>query len=168
MSDTRHTDGLSVFEWARERLANSERIAYTKEGADREGWFEDIRYWRQIVIALSKLSAKGAVVGATPETAQYGDPQPAWTVGAHYVLGGWRRDISDLAGLVRAVNQGIDASPIGQVSVVRHGRPFTDEPGWAVVGAPVSEMHETKDDEARVAPSSTIRPQGSTASEERR
>lgn len=86
--------------------------------------------------AIQEAEAR-AVVGAPPETAQFGDPQPAWTVGAHYVLGGWRRDISDLAGLGRAVNQGIDASPIGQVSVVRHGRPFTDEPGWAIVGSPV-------------------------------
>jgi hypothetical protein len=45
--------GLSVLEWSQERLANSERIADLKSGADREGWLEDVSYWRAIVALLS-------------------------------------------------------------------------------------------------------------------
>jgi hypothetical protein len=42
-----------VLEWSQERLANSERIADLKSGADREGWLEDVSYWRAIVALLS-------------------------------------------------------------------------------------------------------------------
>ena len=47
---------LSVLDWAKERLANSERLADEKVGADREGWLEDVHYWKQIVAALSRSS----------------------------------------------------------------------------------------------------------------
>jgi len=41
-------DALDVRAWAAERLANSERIAAMKVGADRDGWLEDVAYWREI------------------------------------------------------------------------------------------------------------------------
>jgi hypothetical protein len=46
---------LTVLEWAQERLANSLRIAALKSGTDREGWREDVDYWREIVSRLSLL-----------------------------------------------------------------------------------------------------------------
>jgi hypothetical protein len=46
--------GLTVEEWASERLANSLRIAATKFGEDRRSWLEDVAYWREIVRRLSQ------------------------------------------------------------------------------------------------------------------
>lgn len=60
---------LSTLEWARERLANSERIADQKTGADRASWLEDVRYWRDIVRRLQAFPAT-----LTPSQAQ-GDPR---------------------------------------------------------------------------------------------
>jgi hypothetical protein len=51
---------LSVLEWSQERLANSERIADLKSGADRESWLEDVAYWREIVSRLTLLDAAPA------------------------------------------------------------------------------------------------------------
>jgi hypothetical protein len=47
---------MTTLEWARERLANSERIAATKDGDDRAGWLDDAGYWQQIVVALERPS----------------------------------------------------------------------------------------------------------------
>lgn len=47
---------LTTLEWARERLANSRRIAREKTGADRDGWLEDVAYWRDIVEQLQALA----------------------------------------------------------------------------------------------------------------
>lgn len=44
---------LTVLEWARERYANTLRLAGEKTGADREGWLEDAAYWREIVALIS-------------------------------------------------------------------------------------------------------------------
>ena len=53
---------LSVLEWARERLANTARIAAGKTGADRDdGWLEDQAYWREIVAALEKAPPPSGV-----------------------------------------------------------------------------------------------------------
>lgn len=43
---------MSALEWARERWANTVRLAATKTGNDREGWLEDGRYWLAIVETL--------------------------------------------------------------------------------------------------------------------
>jgi hypothetical protein len=51
------SEQLSVVEWARERYENSERIAAQKTGTDRDGWLEDVAYWRAIVSVLSSLQA---------------------------------------------------------------------------------------------------------------
>lgn len=48
--------GLTPLDWAKERLANSERIAKMKAGDDREQWHEDEAYWRAIVIALASAA----------------------------------------------------------------------------------------------------------------
>ena len=61
-----HGRPLTVLEWAQERLANSERIALQKVGADRASWLEDVSYWMQIVGALDKLDAAEARVAAIP------------------------------------------------------------------------------------------------------
>lgn len=45
-------DGPGALAWARERLANSIRIAAMKHGADGDSWLEDCSYWRYIVGAL--------------------------------------------------------------------------------------------------------------------
>ena len=47
-------DALDVRAWAVERLANSERIAATKSGEDRDGWLEDVAYWRAIATAVAR------------------------------------------------------------------------------------------------------------------
>lgn len=44
---------MPVLAWAKERLANSERIAGGKVGADQAGWLEDVAYWQAIVTQLS-------------------------------------------------------------------------------------------------------------------
>ena len=55
-----HTAGrLTTFQWAQERLANTERLAATKWGADRDGWLEDVGHWKDIV----------SIITAAPETA---------------------------------------------------------------------------------------------------
>lgn len=51
---------MTPLEWSRERLANSERIAAMKIGADRRGWLEDVAYWREIVRLLSQPKGKSA------------------------------------------------------------------------------------------------------------
>jgi hypothetical protein len=60
------TQGLSVLEWACERLANTQRIAAEKTGEDRIGWLIDQVYWQQIVAALSSLSASPEAQGWQP------------------------------------------------------------------------------------------------------
>lgn len=45
---------LSVLEWARERMSHSMDIAAQKSGADRDGWLEDLAYWREIVARLER------------------------------------------------------------------------------------------------------------------
>lgn len=42
----------SVLAWARERLANTYRIAKLKDGEDRDGWLEDAAHWELIMGAL--------------------------------------------------------------------------------------------------------------------
>jgi hypothetical protein len=46
---------LTTIDWVRERLANCERIAKTKAGADRDGWLEDADYFKQILTDLESL-----------------------------------------------------------------------------------------------------------------
>jgi hypothetical protein len=46
--------GLSVLDWARERLANCERIALVNTAVDRAGWLEDAAYWRRIIAVLER------------------------------------------------------------------------------------------------------------------
>lgn len=46
------SDALSVLEWARERLRNTERIASLKSDMDRLSWLEDRAYWQEIVRRL--------------------------------------------------------------------------------------------------------------------
>lgn len=48
---------LSALQWAQERFDNSVRIAAGCEPADREGWLEDVAYWREIVTRLGELEA---------------------------------------------------------------------------------------------------------------
>lgn len=55
MSAQERLGELTVLEWSQERLANSERLAASKTGADRESWLEDVAYWRAIVKSLSEL-----------------------------------------------------------------------------------------------------------------
>lgn len=50
---------ISVLEWARERLANTYRLAAEKTGTDRDGWLEDAAYWREIVKALGTQARPG-------------------------------------------------------------------------------------------------------------
>jgi hypothetical protein len=47
-------EALSVVDWARERLANTRRIATEKTGDDIAGWLVDQAYWRAIVEALER------------------------------------------------------------------------------------------------------------------
>lgn len=65
--------GLSTLEWARERWANSARIAGTKTGADRDSWLEDVKYWRAIVAALE--SAPPQKVWILTEETNTGDSE---------------------------------------------------------------------------------------------
>jgi hypothetical protein len=46
------SEPMSALEWARERLANTTRIAAEKTGADRASWLEDEAYWRDVVAKL--------------------------------------------------------------------------------------------------------------------
>jgi hypothetical protein len=55
-------DALTVAQWARERLQNSERIAASRTGADRDGWLEDVAYWREIVRQLTALDQASAAL----------------------------------------------------------------------------------------------------------
>lgn len=71
--------GLTPLDWARERLANSERIAATKTGDDRESWHEDEAYWRAIVIALTALRTSPSVGERSKEVDQDGAAAPART-----------------------------------------------------------------------------------------
>lgn len=48
---------LTLLEWAQERLANTQRIAATKHGDERSGWFEDAIYWADIVAAIRNSSS---------------------------------------------------------------------------------------------------------------
>lgn len=41
--------------WLQERLENAERIAKTKNGADRAGWLEDAGYFRRAVAAVRAI-----------------------------------------------------------------------------------------------------------------
>lgn len=45
--------GLTVAEWALERLDNCYRIAAEKSGSDLESWLEDAWYWGEIVKMVS-------------------------------------------------------------------------------------------------------------------
>lgn len=46
----------TIGEWVRERLENCERIAATKEGADRAGWLEDARHSQMILDIVKRTS----------------------------------------------------------------------------------------------------------------
>lgn len=41
--------GLTLLEWLNERLANTQRIADSKSGAEKEHWLEDGRYFEQAI-----------------------------------------------------------------------------------------------------------------------
>lgn len=45
---------LTLSEWVRERLANCERIAAKRTGAERAGWLEDARYFRMVLDVLER------------------------------------------------------------------------------------------------------------------
>lgn len=45
-------DGLTVEEWAAERLGNCHEIAQTKTDEERQGWLNDAWYWQEIVNRL--------------------------------------------------------------------------------------------------------------------
>jgi uncharacterized coiled-coil DUF342 family protein len=59
MSGEHTAERLTTLQWAHERLANTERLAATKLGADRDGWLEDVGYWKEII----------SIITAAPETA---------------------------------------------------------------------------------------------------
>ena len=40
--------------WVAERLANCERIARIKQGADKNGWLEDAEYFRQLLAIMER------------------------------------------------------------------------------------------------------------------
>lgn len=77
-------------------------------------------------------AALAARQGPQENASSSGEPQPTMTVYAHFVIGGWRRDVADRAGLARAVRDGIEASPVAEVSVVRHGQRPTGYDGKSV------------------------------------
>lgn len=45
---------IDTFVWAVQRLSNSTAIAAGKTGDDRDGWLEDVAYWREIVAELKE------------------------------------------------------------------------------------------------------------------
>lgn len=51
-----------TLEWARERWANTVRLAALKTGSDREGWLGDGRYWLAIVEQLAANDGLRATV----------------------------------------------------------------------------------------------------------
>jgi len=51
MADHSQTD---IVAWLEERAENAERIGATKRGADREGWDEDARYFREAIQVISE------------------------------------------------------------------------------------------------------------------
>lgn len=58
---------LCVLEWARERLANTHRLAADKTGADRDGWLEDAAYWQVIVTELKAARVPAGTEESFPE-----------------------------------------------------------------------------------------------------
>lgn len=44
--------------WVAERLANCERIARIKQGADKDGWLEDAGYFRQLLLVIDAKKRK--------------------------------------------------------------------------------------------------------------
>jgi hypothetical protein len=43
---------LSLKDWLQERLDNCNRIAATRDGATRDGWFEDAEYFRRLIAVV--------------------------------------------------------------------------------------------------------------------
>jgi hypothetical protein len=58
---------LSTLDWARERLANTGRIAAEKTGDDRASWLEDEAYWLDIVAQLEGWSVPHIGGDGVPE-----------------------------------------------------------------------------------------------------
>lgn len=52
----RGPDGLTVEQWAQERLDNCYELAAAKTGSDRQGWLDDAWYWNEILKDIRRLS----------------------------------------------------------------------------------------------------------------
>jgi hypothetical protein len=67
---------LTVIEWAKERLANSIRLSQRKQTVDaRDGWMEDVAYWRGIVDLLSQVELS-ALLASPPVAVPASAPAP--------------------------------------------------------------------------------------------
>ena len=49
-------------EWVRERLANCKRIAAEKQGIERDGWLEDVRYFSEILDLVLKFGTRSDLI----------------------------------------------------------------------------------------------------------
>lgn len=93
--------GLTTLQWAQERLANTERIAATKVGADRDSWLEDMAYWMDIVSDLAALGKKDEQIARLKTLAK--QATNGWACFA-------RRDIEHDE--IARLHQAIDGRPI--------------------------------------------------------
>jgi len=93
------SDALTVRAWIEEGLAISERIAATRTGADRDGWLEDVSYWREIsALREERDRLRAAILWALGE----GDDFPDWP--ATVTITGnpkywWRKELRQRAAL---------------------------------------------------------------------
>lgn len=77
-----------------------------------------------VALAASRAPSDDNVAGTcsvgTAEARSPADAQPKWSIHAPYVIGGWKRDAADLAGLTSGIQDAIEASPIAEATVTRY------------------------------------------------
>lgn len=126
-SDSRSSkDKLSLLEWVLERFENCVRIAKTKEApADRDGWFEDAAYFREILVILNAQSSN----------------EPPAALDAWKVAPGDQRCVfpGDTAKPINCMSKGRAALVVAAVNAYRASPP-------PVLARPLGEWHEDMGD----------------------
>lgn len=95
--------------------------------------------WCDVCQALSDEPATTQLLVSDGERPS-DESQPNLTVRAAYVPGGWSRDVSDAAGLRRAIADGMAVSPIGEVSIRAYPWPPDAPAPWEAAPGPTREV----------------------------